>query len=105
MGIISSEKTLRMLVGMLHREPMLCVHVGLVRIDLVAGASTPGGFEWRRYFMGRQFGVELFNEVVTWLDHAIFCNSPALEVRTRASPHPRWITFGTGTSKLSSSRP
>ena len=61
--------------------------------DLTAGASTPGGFPWHRFLMGRPWGRTLFQEGVTSIILTWREVGPALQVCTEAVPHPRYISW------------
>ena len=98
--IISSEQALRDLLDMVHA----CRDQGMreeeIRQDLFPGASTPGGWPWHRFFMGRSWGVDLFREQVTTLHLVVRLGQPALMLTTAARLGRRFVTWRGNRSKL-----
>ena len=60
--IVSSERALRDLLDMVHALRDGGMRDADIRLDLFPGASTPGGWPWHRFLMGRPWGVDLFHE-------------------------------------------
>ena len=63
-----------------------------LNVDLLASASTPGGFEWHRFLMGRPFGITILQEGIVDLRLVWCANGVCLRVTTRARP-PCHIIF------------
>ena len=104
--ILSAELTHRILVDKVHEYLDAGVPACHIREDLLAGASTHGGFQWQRFFMGRQFGTQLLQEGVTSLHLISGATGVALEVKT--AQHPgflRMITFRGNTASLQGFQP
>ena len=99
--IISAELALRTLTDKMHAWRQAGQRDEDVREDLLAGASTPGGWEWHRFLMGRPWGEALFQERVTSIFLVVLGGQPALEVTTAARPLARFITWSGNKAKLS----
>ena len=82
-----------MLMDMLHQHRDNGGQDHELDVDLLASASTRGGFEWNRFLMGRPWGVQLFQEQVTYLHLVWHAGAPALRLMTAVSPCARIITF------------
>ena len=92
--VLSAEEAYRLLLDMYHEHKHQpgAEDASLWR-DLTAGASTPGGFPWHRFLMGRDWGRKLFQEGVTSIILTWWEGGPALRVSTEARPHPRYISW------------
>jgi len=91
--IISSEEAIRHL----YDRWSTCASSGHIPAqsheDLLAIASTPGGWQWHRFLMGRPWGQTLFYEGVTSLVLLVRDDQPCLRVTTVVHPQPRHIVW------------
>ena len=74
-----------------------------VSVDLLAGASMLGGFQWHRFLMGRPWGMAIYQEQVTSLRLVCAKIGPAIAVTTAAQPHTSYITWHGSQARLTPS--
>jgi hypothetical protein len=90
--VISSQIALCQIMDRVHRHRDTGGQDEQLHEDLMNGALAPDGFQWHRFFMGRPWGIQLWNQRVTSL-HLVWRGAPMLEVRTAAHPEPRFVKW------------
>ena len=90
--VVSSVEAYRLVLDMYREHKRLGGEDANLWRDLTAGASTPGGFPWHRFLMGRTWGKTLFEEGVTSIILTWREGGPELRVITRVVENPRYIS-------------
>ena len=100
--IISAESALRTLVDIYHEHRRNGGDDNNLDVDLLTSVSTPGGFEWHRFLMGRPWGCDLVHQQVVEMRLVWRSGGLALRVATSRTP-ARHITFRGNKATLGSS--
>ena len=91
--VISSEDAYRHLHDRVHAWRTSGGNPDHMVEDILASASTPGGWQWNRFLMGRPWGEQLFSEQVTSLVLVLHGGKPCLRITTARHPAPRHIVW------------
>ena len=96
--VVSNGQALGMLMDMYQSHIDAGGEEATLRESLLLSASTPGGFDWPRFLMGRPYGREILAEGVTSIDLVAVSGMPALFINTERVPETRLVSFKGGGS-------